>query len=168
MSAVHLRHYFFVYNFQSAKSHYQHQNTHNNRLVGKINPQAVFADFVKKRNFEFKIFCKIFLCDEIPKIKACRKEENPRNNREIVCRHKVGRGESQKCKVLARIEKIGQFYDIQPENPTQPFCKSYETAYNKSEINAPDRGLIFLRLSEKTETIIIEQPIRFSTPNHTA
>ena len=153
MSAVHLRHYFFVYNFQSAKSHYQHQSTHNNRLVGKINPQAVFADFVKQRNFEFKIFCKIFLCDEIPKIKACCKEENPRNNREIVCRQKVGRGESQKCKVLTRIEKIGQFY---------------ETAYNKSEINAPDRGLIFLRLSDRTETIIIEQPIRFSTPNHTA
>ena len=86
MSAVHLRHYFFVYNFQSAKSHYQHKNTHNNRLVGKINPQAVFADFVKHRNFEFKIFCKIFFFDEIPKIKACRKEENPRNNREIVCR----------------------------------------------------------------------------------
>ena len=123
MSAVHLRHYFFVYNFQSAKSHYQHQNPHNNRLMGKINPQAVFADFVKQRNFEFKIFCKIFLCDEIPKIKACRKEENPRNNREIVCRHKVGRGESQKCKVLARIEKIGQFYDIQPEKSDTAFLQ---------------------------------------------
>lgn len=123
MSEVHLRHYFFIYNFQSAKSHYQHQNTHNNRLVGKINPQAVFADFVKQRDFEFKIFCKIFLCDEIPKIKACRKEENPRNNREIVCRHKVGRGESQKCKVLARIEKIGQFYDIQPEKSDTAFLQ---------------------------------------------
>lgn len=61
MSAVHLRHYFFVYNFQSAKSHYQHQNTHNNRLVGKINPQAVFADFVKQRDLNSKYFARFFV-----------------------------------------------------------------------------------------------------------
>ena len=51
----------------------------------KVDPKAVFADFIENGDFEFKIFCKIFFCDEIPKIKACRKEENPRNERKIVC-----------------------------------------------------------------------------------
>ena len=149
MSAVHLRHYFFVYNFQSAKSHYQHQNAHDNRLVGKINPQAVFADFVKHRNFEFKIFCKIFFFDEIPKIKACRKEENPRNNREIVCRHEVGRGESQKCKVLARIEKIGQFYDIQPEKSDTAFLQIIRKRIQKKRNQRSRQGAYFFEVIRK-------------------